>query len=258
MDSITVTDEEIERLRQEVAIRRQADEVVRRVLSGGIAFDFASPRLQTIIAGVEELEQVGKKKRDLAEERRVWFQEWYDSLGFKVEVPLPTVNGKPVSNREFKRRAEMGQTLSFRPATSEVSYVAFMVVGQAHHWTLKDDEQDKIVWEPAQAGYWFWAETVERCPRTGTSHDKLSEQITLLCLEEYVIVWHAHKAQTGELLDVHTRTWLRTGYRFVDVGLGALDAFGWLGGVRVLRPGPEDLAVGCAGGGGRAMEKLAA
>ncbi|MDP2631547.1 MAG: hypothetical protein Q8P30_02130 [Candidatus Uhrbacteria bacterium] len=244
-----VTDE------QELAIRRQASELVKRVLSGTVAFEFASPRLQAIITGVDSVEKRQVKKRNLAEERCAWFQRWYNELGFEIEVPVPTIGGKAVSNREFDRRAKVGKLLFYRPATSEVSYEAFMTaVGQEDHWTVTDEaEREKVGWEPVETGYWFWAEVQKECPRLKTSCNTLTKKITLLSIEEYVIVWCAHKAETGEMLDQATLTWLRTRYR-TNSGSGALGAYEFHGRVCVCRYGPEGLSVDCDDCGGRAAE----
>lgn len=151
------------------------------------------------------------QKRDLAEGRRAWFEDWYRKLGFTVTVPKP-----PVSNREFARREKAGEALFYRPATCEISYKTFMAaVGQISDWTVMTSDSAKIDWDPANKGYWFWAE-IQKNSRLTMSWNQLSKQIRLLSLEEYVIVWHAHKAN-GTTLDVNTWCWLKT--RF---GAGAI------------------------------------
>ncbi|MEK7516280.1 MAG: hypothetical protein AAB562_01655 [Patescibacteria group bacterium] len=249
MDRRTVTDE------QELAVRRQADEVVRRVLDGSLEFEVISPRMQAIIEGREptsaamsgERAKEHSKKRDFAKDRREWFEQWYRTLGFAIAPPLPRV-----SDREFARRRKLGQSLFYRPSSAGMSYEGFMAaVGQYSHWTVKDEaNRVKVGWEPASAGYWFWAEVSEDCPRLRTSWNDLSQATNLLSLEEYVVVWHAHKAETDKVLDRRFWTWLCT--RF---GQGALRADEFDAGVRVHRwYDPGDLAVPYDGGGGRAVE----
>ena len=187
-----------------------------------------------------------KRKSSFAEERRQRFEHWYHSIGFSVTVPKPNV-----SNREFARRLKLGQSLFYRPDSAGMTYEGFMAaVGQGNHWTVTNEaDRAKIGWDSASAGYWFWAEVPEDCPRLRTSWNDLSQAVNLLSLEEYVIVWHAHKAETDKMLDRRFWTWLRT--RF---GQGALDAGECGGRVRVRRGGPESLAVSDGFVGGRAAE----
>lgn len=185
---------------------------------------------------------------DLATARRYWFQNWYRELGLTVSVPFP-----PVSDEEFNRRKELGQALFYRPPTSEVSYEAFMsAVGQGEHWTVADEsDRKKIVREPTEKGYWFWAEVGENCPRLGTSWNTLvgEQKLNLLSLEEYVIVWWAQKADIITMLDISTWSWLRT--RF---GRGALDAREYCGRVDVRRWNARRLACSYGNAGGRLAE----
>ena len=160
-----------------------------------------------------------------------------------------------VSNQEFYWRKKLGQALFYRPATSEVSYEALMIAfGQQDHWTVTNEaDRAKIIWEPAPEGYWFWAEINPHCPRIGKIWDMLTVSIRLLSLEEYVIVWHAHKALTGKLLDDTTWNWTRTRF-MTDRGSGALTVLEYEGRVCVDARGPKDLAFDFAGGGGRSSE----
>lgn len=185
---------------------------------------------------------------NLATARRDWFQNWYTKLGFTISIPLP-----PVSEEEFKRRKELGQSLFCRPSTSEVSYEALMKgVGQGEHWTVADkNNRKKIVWEPAKDGYWFWAEVAENCPRLDMSWNTLTgkQKLNPLSLEEYMIVWWAMRTETNSLLDTRTWSWLRT--RF---GQGALLADGYGGRVRVDGWLASDLAYSYGRAGGRVAE----
>ena len=192
MERVVITDE------QELTLRRRLDELKRRTLEGTLEFD-------VVANGLDALTQA--PPRDLAEEWRAEMEKWYRGLGF-TELAMP----KPaVSNREFGKRAKAGQALFYRPATAQVSYEAFMTAkGQGQHWTVIDSaERAKIVWEPAAKGYWFWAEVPKACPRLKMPWNSLTKAITLLALEEYVVVWWAMKAQ-GTVLDKSTWTWLRT------------------------------------------------
>lgn len=184
----------------------------------------------------------------LATTRRDFFQNWYRELGFNLPIPFP-----PISDQEFNRRKKLGQALFYRPPTPEVSYEALMkVVGQGEHWTVTDkDDREKIVREPTKKGYWFWAEVAESCPRLGTSWNDLTkkEKLNLLSLEEYVLVWWAHKADTNFMLDTRTWSWLRT--RF---GRSALAARESAGRVRVCGWVAGRLSYSCVAGGGRSAE----
>ncbi len=207
--------------------------------------------LEAQMAGKQARTQTGASAAsgDLATRRCYWFQNWYHGLGFNISLPFP-----PVSDEEFKRRQNLGQTLFYRPPTSDVPYEALMkAVGQGEHWTVaENDDRKKIVWEPAQEGYWFWTEIAQTCPRLGTSWNVLTKELKLnpLSLEEYVIVWWAIRAETNTLLDINTWSWFRT--RF---GQGALAAAGYDGGVGVSRDWTAGhLALSYDGGGGRLAE----
>ncbi|MBI2099506.1 hypothetical protein HYT45_03825 [Candidatus Uhrbacteria bacterium] len=164
----------------------------------------------------------------LAIARRNWFMNWYRELGFSLQIPVP-----PVPDEEYKSRKEQGQDLFYRPPTSEVSYEALMkAVGQGKCWTVVNgSDRKKIKWEPTQTGYWFWAEVSQDCPRLGTSWHGLTrtkeqglDLLSLLSLEEYALVWWAHKAATNAILDTGNWSWLRT--RFRDSALHASDCYG--------------------------------
>lgn len=199
--------------------------------------------------------KVQSSKRDLAEETRQWFEDWYHSLNL-----TPTVFKPAVSNREFARRQKLNQFLVYRPDSHGVTYEGFMVaVGQANHWTVNQEAgRQKIQWEPAAQGYWFWADASPDCPRLGTPWNKLMADFTgktrLPCLEEYVLLWHAYKARTKQMLDTRTWCWLRTRYKYAYGQLSALGAYGYVGRVRICIWGPEDLEVPFDGEGGRAAE----
>lgn len=192
------------------------------------------------------------KLHDKAGARAAWFRQWYHRLGFtSVVVPVPSV-----SNKEIERRAGLPipQKLYFRIT----DYRVFMrAVGQGNHWTVTDDAaRAKIEWAPALEGVgeWFWADVPQDCPRLRTSRNDLMAQVTLLWLEQYVVVWHAEKAETGVMLDRNTWTWLRNVYD----GSGALDASEYSGAVRVPRLAASILAHAFEYRGGRVAEVLPA
>ncbi len=267
MDSNAVADEKrttiVLTAVEELTIRRQADEMVRRVVDGTVPFAFASPRAQAIIQGVEYTPAPEGKpaklhlpKRDLAEVRRLWYVQRYNGLGFKdITIPKPDV-----SNREFERRAateyrgkpKVPQGLFGLPFIRLVSYEAWMSAnGQPDHWTVVDEaERAKIGWEQELDQWvWRWVDISEDCPRMRISWNTLNAQITLLTLRQYAHVWHDHKADTGIMLDSRTWCWLAT--RF---GPGALVAHERAGEVRVGRSDAADLAIPYEGGGGRRAE----
>lgn len=249
--------------KHELAIRRLCHRIVDGVRGGAIPYDLTHDRLVAIAEGREEGAPTPVRgasehapKHNLAEERQQAMERFYHELGLDgFEIPLPTMGGKRVSNREIGRRAQAGQALFYRPATSDVSYEAFMqAVGQGDHWTVTDeDERAKITWEPAETGYWFWAEIQDSCPRTGTCWNDLTSEHTLLCLEEYMIVWHVMRVLENVLLDRPTWCWLRTRYQ-TDSGSGALNVDEYDGRVIVCRSGPGDLSIDFVNAGGRVSE----
>lgn len=251
MDRPTVTTD------QELTIRRQADEVVRRVVAGTVAFDFVSPRLQAIIVGSANETQVGEKKHNYFEIRRAELERAFHGAGLLVgsTIPMPMVDGKLISNREFDRRRklEIPQALFVQPPQSIWTRDAHMrAFGQRGYWTVGDNDVNAkmIGWEPVDDWRWFWMEISDDCPRLGTSWDILNTIIRQPSLEEYEIGWHLHKAITGKKLDVRFRTWLCT--RFGRSG--ALDAGGYDGGVSVGGRRASELAGLWSGHGGRAVE----
>ncbi len=241
----------------EKAINRFIDDLKGRLLGGNPNWEWALPRLQAVSEGREFVPATDEPTRSVprvtrAQKRRDRMAKWYKGLGFEIDVPVPAV-----SNGKYKKKEMEGKRLFYRPATSEMSYDAFMcAVGQSDHWTVTHEDRNRIKWEAAEQGYWFWAEVQNDCPRNNTSWNDLSGSIRLLCLEEYVIVWHAHKAQTKILLDHNTWTWLRTRYQYSEVVLSALYAFGCLGWVSVNRAHPVHLSRAFDGAGGRSAEVI--
>ncbi|MDO8505693.1 MAG: hypothetical protein Q7S48_03900 [bacterium] len=205
-----------------------------------------------------EQEERQGPERDFAEERQVAMQAFYASIGITVVVPKPSI----ASNREY-RRIGKGKKLFYRPATSTMAYAAFMTaVGQGQHWTVTHEDRNRIKWEEAAKGYWFWAEVALRCSRVKTPWKTLIKKLKrLISLEEYVIVWHmCHKV--GETLDISDWCWTRTRYNFANAGekerLGALDVDGYDGEVDIRRASPERLELAYDSGGGLSAEVVQA
>jgi len=238
----------------ELEVRRMLEELQRRTLTGAVVWKDAKIGVQALIEGravgiIEDApSKVGVKhhavKRDFAERRRAWFEDWYHSLGFAITIPKPSV-----SNREFARRKESGQALIYRPPTNVISYEAFMAaVGKGDHWTVANEgERAKIDWEPTEAGYWFWVDAKDECPHLGTSWDDLTVVHYLLALEEHIVFWHAVKAETGRMLDVYVSSLLRGHF-----AQGALCANGSDGGVVVRALSAQHLPISYKYVGGRA------
>ncbi len=169
------------------------------------------------LEGVElillQLEDMTGTARDkpllIAEKKRRWFEHWYSALGFEITVPLP-----PVADEEFVSRVAEEQMLCYRPPSVRVDYKDFMrKIGQGENWTVKNNYAPEVT----ENGYWFWADSAETCPRRNQTWlaimtdipDKENNQ--LISLEEYVIVWQAHKTLTGgDAFDQTSQTHLRT------------------------------------------------
>ncbi len=232
---------------EELLLRRQWErEVLPKVLSARALFERMRSVFQEVSEGTVLGAVAGTRKRDLAEQCRGWFENWYRSLGFAITVPKPNV-----TNREFARRAKRHQKITYEPAAADVPYEAFMrAVGQGDHWTVtNEDERAKIGWEPTVVGFWHWVDAQDACPRLGTSWNDLTATLHLLSLEEHVKFWHAVKAETSRMLDRSTWSWLRT--RF---GQGALSALGYDGQVYVYGLSADALSVPCGFEGGRAAD----
>jgi len=191
----------------------------------------------------------------IAKARQQEIQEFFNNHGLgHVVVPLPGI-----SDQEFRDHKKKKQALFFRPATKDLSYEDFMkALGQGNHWTVTDEvERAKIGWEPTEQGYWFWAEIKAKCPRLGTSWHDLTNKLNLhlLSLEEYVIVWHTHKALTNTMFDRDTWSWLRTRYQRAN-NSGVLVVHEWLGLVDVSRFWSESLQHSYDNEGGRLAEAV--
>lgn len=201
------------------------------------------------------VKSAAEKKRDLAEEERVWWQTWFVKLGFaRIAIPKPED-----SNRAFARWQKSQSGLIYVPSVTREFYEQFMIrVCQGGHWTVDHADRKGIVWEGSQQGYWLRVEMNRDSPRVWKKRNELLGQCRLLSLMEYVILWHALKARTGQILDMDTWCWLRTGYEFEDGRLGALCAYNKdkSDQVDVRRNGPDEFGTSCVILGGRASEVI--
>lgn len=246
---------------EEEALRRQFEEAFRQTIASPVSAAIARVALQMVIERKTEAEvraELGEKNhpatRDLAEELRAKVEANHRRLGHnRVNVPKPDVKNKDI--RDWKE-AKLG--LFYRPADSELTYTEWMTShGQGKHWTIANAfERNLVVWEPCAIGYWFLAEIVTTCPRTKTRWNDLTASvsgISLLSLEEYVIVYWTQCDLIGLRIDVSTWCWLRT--RF---GSGAaLCTYGSDAGICVDRRDASGLAVPYDVGGGRRREEVA-
>lgn len=217
---------------------------------GGLGLELVLLQLEQITGTSRE-----KPKFDRAHDRRVWFENWYERLGFNLPIQTP-----PISDEEFVWRVKKGHALFYRPSTSLISYEEFMTsVGAGEHSTVKNhSERANIGWEPTETGYWFWAEVSQKCPRMNTAWDALiaafnaTASQSLISLEEYVIVWHACiEAGDSQVIDMgNSWTWLRT--RFLK---GSIIVESGVGGIHIAYYGKrEDLTNPLGATGGRAVE----
>lgn len=173
--------------------------------------------LRRIARIVDEATQQEKHLKDPVKDWQEQMEKFYESYGFSVEVPRPEITREELANW----RAD-GWELLFRPSAKVVSYEQLMrAFGQTEHWTLRFEEASKIGWEPAENGYWFLTEAREITPRTGKAYNDYIQEIPegyrLLCLEEYVILWHVMKDTLGAILDIDGYTLLRTHFGFSEV-----------------------------------------
>lgn len=181
-------------------------------------------------------------------QRQAALKEWYKSLGFWLNVPLP-----PVSKRELAQRATICEALFYRPPESEIN---FFELASAVHVFSPDNPllfiyQKSGLWQRADIGYWFWAEVPTDCPRLGMSWNELSRAGRLLSQEEYVIVRCAALALDDIQLDSRgTRSWLRARIDGEIVSVGAVESeYGWLAPFSSREPDQ-----GCDNVGGRLSE----
>lgn len=192
--------------KERVQFARLVRELGRKVESGELALELVLLQLEQITGVSRDTSSGDAVAGKRAEDRRRWFELWYSTLEFSVVVPTP-----PVTDKEFARRGRIRQRLFFRPPTLQVSYQAFMkAVGKNEDPTMSKTAQDEVNWEPADEGYWFWAEVAFYCPRLNLSWQNLMFACRLLSVEEYVIACWAHWSATGREIDMNTNCWLRT------------------------------------------------
>lgn len=217
--------------------RRQLDHLIdvlrKKVDKGELATELLFQQLE-FITNVSRDEE--PKKIELfgyADICRDVFERCYFKLGFEIRASLPIVN-----DEEYLCLIKNNQALIYRPASSEVSYEAFMkAVGQGDHWTLNNDyEPENIEWSVVDRGYWFWADVSPDAPRCGQSRESIFVDLSggsrkLMTLEEYAIVWWTAKtSQKGVVFDQHTYTYLMN-----LCGNGSLLGHGTDEGIKIIR-----------------------
>ncbi|MFZ5364820.1 MAG: hypothetical protein ACOZBH_01300 [Patescibacteria group bacterium] len=186
----------------------------------------------------------GYKKIEARVER---IKEWFRLHGFEIEVPFPrSENGFQIEipfpgiksqfqsfNAQYALRQENGWELFYRPSSREVSYFEFLAeVGQKFHWTTRIGVRKSINWTWTQSGYWFWAQICPAAPVFGKCEDvvpaRCQENQRPPSIEEYLLMYHLHRCDTGRKLDHNPAVWLTTKLRG-----HALSALGDCGGINV-------------------------
>ncbi|MFH1429979.1 MAG: hypothetical protein ABIG71_00470 [Candidatus Uhrbacteria bacterium] len=166
----------------------------------------------------------GKKKPgEHAKDRKAFFDRFFDELGLSIQVPVPNV-----SDEEYAKQRNLGKELFYRPADAEFVLGTFLESASA----LKECMQLEASWgrirpveflfsraggpilEPVLDGYWYWAEAMNECPRSGTSWNDLTKAVRLLSIDEYVVAIFATAYGEQRVFDMETATMLRT--RWVD------------------------------------------
>jgi len=166
-------------------------------------------------------------------------RNWFLFRGFDVKMAFPDgkKDGFVITDDEYSERIESGWELFYRPATDIVPYDALMfILGQEFHWTINKGAQRFVAWYNIKNGYWFWyqvgdqnlhlgegshREYVEKC---GSKFVVTVKRIPLL--EEYVIVWHLHKAVTGQEMDLKNWIWSATLFKKRNLDLKGESGYG--------------------------------
>lgn len=224
-------------------------ELRARFLDDRLASELLLLQLESITGvsrdSMNDIHEVGEFARSYQRS----FEEWYRSLGFDISVPFPAV----IDEECFRRAGQQKQALFYRPPSSIVSYEALMKALQPDDWTTTDQSnRAKIGWEPTKTGYWFWAEIIEKCPRSGDMWSDIIK-LPLLSLEEYVIVWWSWKRASKLNIDTQTTCCLRT--HFGTDGIISVEKSSFFDGIHV-RGFSMPLLQSLFRAGGRIMEKL--
>ncbi|MFH2136602.1 MAG: hypothetical protein ABII19_03170 [Patescibacteria group bacterium] len=246
-----------------LAIRRQwENEILPRAEGDRQTFDL----LRGVFQRVSEkrlddvsVKAVADKKRDPADDERVWWERWFNDLGFaRIAVPKPAA-----SNRDFARWRKSQVGLIYVPAATRAFYERFMVVVGQVNWTVAHEDRESIVWDDSPSGgYWLKVDLASNCPGLGMSWDALQVQarllaplqVRLLSLAEYVIAWYATKARFNRALDLQTSCWTRTRCKVSNDRSTVLHLH-WHGGeMKVMGIAPEELEHPLDRTGGRAAE----
>ncbi|NIV04312.1 MAG: hypothetical protein GWN59_06875 [Calditrichae bacterium] len=129
--------------------------------------------------------------RPMAESIARFFVEFYRTNGFDIEVPYPKDSrGNHMSDIHIQIGTSANRLLFYRPPTSLATFPDMMdAFTSSGSWTAHHMEIfESTVWEPAQTGYWFWADIGWDKAMVKIESDLQPEDIKrLLSLEEYII-----------------------------------------------------------------------
>lgn len=190
--------------------------------------------------------EVSPKRINAGEMRCRFMEDFFRKIGIKIVVSYPNI-----TNDIFDQWIARGFQLFYLPSSKSVPRAELLAaLGVTELCALTDNfVLENIVWENVEAGYWFWAEASETCPRREKTRREITSEVTLPSLEEYVITWHAWLAETGKSMDIATWCFLRAKYK-----KDMLYARGWINNVLIGINSRKELALKFASGGGRAME----
>lgn len=190
--------------------------------------------------------EVSPKRINAGEMRLRFMEDFFRKIGIKIVVLYPNI-----TNDIFDQWIARGFQLFYIPSSKSIPRAELLAaLGVTELCAFTDNFVfENIVWENVGAGYWFWAEVGETCPRREKTRREITSEVTLPSLEEYVIAWHAWFLETGGSMDIATWCFLRTKYK-----KDMLYARGWINNVLMGINSRDELALKFASGGGRAME----